>query len=236
MKVLSAADPKSPKIATEAGLLELSSNNRTAARAIFTRTLTTKSRIYGCSGRPGGHGPAGQTARSGQGTGGRRYSRESPGHAATYARRSVHASQGDLDSAAASFRKVIELDPGNLQAYGTLGQLYAKQGRLGEAVAEFEHFVSKQPNSVPGLTCSPCCSKNRRTSLRRRRGISRRLRSTSSGGGGEQPRLDIRRAWRESRHRVAVRAGSQGRAAIEPRSERHSRMGSITRGVLGRSP
>jgi tetratricopeptide (TPR) repeat protein len=49
-------------------------------------------------------------------------------------------------------RRVLAIDPSYLAAYGALGQLYARQGRLDAALAEFEALAARESNPVSALT------------------------------------------------------------------------------------
>jgi tetratricopeptide (TPR) repeat protein len=64
----------------------------------------------------------------------------------------VHAVDRDLAGAERSLKRVIELEPSSLQAYGMLGQLYLGQRRLDEARAEFERLARKQEKPVGART------------------------------------------------------------------------------------
>jgi tetratricopeptide (TPR) repeat protein len=59
---------------------------------------------------------------------------------------------GDPDQTEQMLRKVIEAEPGNIQAYGMLGKLYYQQGRLDMARKDFETLTKHQPNSVAAQT------------------------------------------------------------------------------------
>jgi len=64
----------------------------------------------------------------------------------------VYAAMGDGAKSENALKKVIEHDPSNLQAYGMLGQLYASQRRLPDALRNFEEVLKTQPRSVPTHT------------------------------------------------------------------------------------
>ena len=57
---------------------------------------------------------------------------------------------GDVTATERSLRKVIEVDPAQLDAYSLLGQFYASQRRLDEALAEFEKMAQLRPKSSVG--------------------------------------------------------------------------------------
>jgi tetratricopeptide (TPR) repeat protein len=59
---------------------------------------------------------------------------------------------GDLPAAEPLLRRAIELDAAHLDAYSLLGQLFAMQGRLDNARAEFEAMAARAPQSVPAHT------------------------------------------------------------------------------------
>ena len=57
------------------------------------------------------------------------------------------AATGDPTGGEKFLRRAIEADPSNLEAYGVLGRLYAAQGKLGQAVAEFDALAARQPSA-----------------------------------------------------------------------------------------
>ena len=52
---------------------------------------------------------------------------------------------GDVVATERTLRRVIEADPGQIEAYALLGQFYASQHRLDEARAEFEQLAQRRP-------------------------------------------------------------------------------------------
>ncbi len=56
--------------------------------------------------------------------------------------------QGDMEPAAVSFRRALELKPENTDALRNLGILYARQNRLAEAVRCFQEAVVLRPDSA----------------------------------------------------------------------------------------
>lgn len=64
----------------------------------------------------------------------------------------AYAAGGDEKRAEELLRKTIEVEPSNIDAYGTLGRLYARQHRLAEARTSFEGILKEQPDSVPVQT------------------------------------------------------------------------------------
>jgi putative PEP-CTERM system TPR-repeat lipoprotein len=64
----------------------------------------------------------------------------------------TYASAGDLASSESFLQRAIEVDPARLQGYALLGQLYAKQRRLQEAVEKYREVVKRNPKSVTAST------------------------------------------------------------------------------------
>jgi tetratricopeptide (TPR) repeat protein len=58
------------------------------------------------------------------------------------------AAAGDLASAEATLRRLLQLDPGRLEAYGLLGQMYVRQNKVAQAIAEFEQVLARNPKAV----------------------------------------------------------------------------------------
>ncbi len=54
--------------------------------------------------------------------------------------------------AEAAFKKAMALDETLLMAYANLGELYARQGKVDQAIREFETIVMKSPQQVSALT------------------------------------------------------------------------------------
>ena len=46
------------------------------------------------------------------------------------------------DEASAAFRKVVKLDPANVEAHFYLGSVAVGENKVGEAIAELEKYVS----------------------------------------------------------------------------------------------
>ena len=62
------------------------------------------------------------------------------------------AAENDAAGTEEMLKRAIETDPSAVQAYLALGRLYALQGRLDEAVVEFERVAARQPDSVTAPT------------------------------------------------------------------------------------
>jgi tetratricopeptide (TPR) repeat protein len=57
---------------------------------------------------------------------------------------------GDMQRAEEVFRKAVQLDPANFDAYRSLGNLYMTQHRLEEAKKEYELAASRRPEAAVG--------------------------------------------------------------------------------------
>jgi tetratricopeptide (TPR) repeat protein len=66
----------------------------------------------------------------------------------------TYAALGDLKTSEQLLRRALAGDPSYLSAYAALGQIYAKQGRLDAALAEFDALVQRDPKAVAALTLS----------------------------------------------------------------------------------
>lgn len=66
----------------------------------------------------------------------------------------TYAAVGDLKTSEQLLRRILAGDPSYLGAYSALGQIYAKQGRLDAALAEFDALVQRDPKPVAALTLS----------------------------------------------------------------------------------
>jgi tetratricopeptide (TPR) repeat protein len=64
----------------------------------------------------------------------------------------VQAELGDYARSEELLRRAIEVDPARNEAYGVLGQLYAAQGRVDQALREFETLAQREPKSIGAHT------------------------------------------------------------------------------------
>lgn len=64
----------------------------------------------------------------------------------------TYGAAGQEDKVEKFLRAGLELDPDNLQAYALLGRIYTSQGRLSEALGEFEVAAARQSNAVGAAT------------------------------------------------------------------------------------
>ena len=66
----------------------------------------------------------------------------------------TYAATGDLKTSEQLLRRTVTGDPTYLPAYAALGQIYAKQGRLDAALAEYDALAQRDPKPVAALTMS----------------------------------------------------------------------------------
>jgi tetratricopeptide (TPR) repeat protein len=64
----------------------------------------------------------------------------------------VHGAVGDWTRAEKLLTDAIDIDPNSLEAYGLLGQLYARENRLDAAREAFEAIAAQRPNAVSART------------------------------------------------------------------------------------
>lgn len=64
----------------------------------------------------------------------------------------TYAATGDAAAAERFLRRAIDVDSGDLAAYGALGQLYVQQGRLDDARVEFDRIAKQSAKPVGALT------------------------------------------------------------------------------------
>ena len=64
----------------------------------------------------------------------------------------TYASTGDLARAEGFLRQVLTVDASYLEAYSALAQIYVKQGRLNEALSEFDEVAKRQTKPIAALT------------------------------------------------------------------------------------
>ena len=64
----------------------------------------------------------------------------------------TYAGAGDLKKSEQALRKTIDADASNFQAYSMLGRLYLRQGRLDEALKEFDELSKREARPVQAHT------------------------------------------------------------------------------------
>ncbi len=64
----------------------------------------------------------------------------------------VRMVSGDMPAAETLLKDAIAANPSNMEAYGYLGQLYITQRRTGEAKAQYQEVLKREPRSIPIYT------------------------------------------------------------------------------------
>jgi len=64
----------------------------------------------------------------------------------------VYVATGQIDRTEATLRRMIEVDPDNLEGFNLLGRFYVARRKLPEARKTFDELVKKQPKSVTAQT------------------------------------------------------------------------------------
>jgi Tfp pilus assembly protein PilF len=64
----------------------------------------------------------------------------------------IYIATGQFERTEKSLRRIIEVDPTNLEGYSLLGQYYVTQRKLPEATREFSTLVERDPKSVSAYT------------------------------------------------------------------------------------
>ena len=138
VKQLAKEFPKSARAQTELGQLYVLKGDSKSARGAFEQALTIDPKnIEALSGLTAldiqAKNPAAARAR----VDARLAANQNDPRLLLLAAR-LYMVLGDVNATERSLRKVIEVDPAQLDAYALLGQFYASQRRLDEARAEFE--------------------------------------------------------------------------------------------------
>lgn len=152
LRALERALPKHPDVLAALGDLEVAKRNWTAARALYARALAeNQDHFEGLRGilavdaqlkRPAEvRSRLSEVLRNGS---------AEPRLLLLAGR--VYSVIGDTADAEAMWRRTIEADPDNLQAYVELSRLYHAQKRVAEATAKMTEFVTLRPESIAGHT------------------------------------------------------------------------------------
>ena len=146
----------------------------------------------------------------------------------------VYLAVRDLPKAETAYRRLLELDPNNIDAYSRLGAIYLAQNRLDEANASFEE-MAQRPGAQPWRKrcLGPC--RSGRTGRPRPESTLRAGDSAqpARGGCGEQPGLGLREQRRQPGSGAAAGADGEGRAAGQRLGHGYARLGLLSEGPFG---
>jgi tetratricopeptide (TPR) repeat protein len=143
--------PPSAPIQVQLGALLLARNDKTAAKAAFTKALTlgpeSPEALAGLIGVELTNNRAAALERM------EARLQEAPNDKHVwFLAAHLYFELKDYDRAEKALRRTIELDPTNISAFAMLGGLYGARGNLDEARRQFEIWVSQQPRSVAAHT------------------------------------------------------------------------------------
>lgn len=152
LKLLLAANPKSAEIQTEFGRLSLLKKNAAAARQFFTRALELDSNsteaLRGLVTLDiEAKKPADARAKVEA-----RLAKKSDDPDLLHLAAATYDASGDAARREEVLRKIVEVDPANLDAYAALGRIYYSAGKLDQARGEFEEMLKRQPKSIASQT------------------------------------------------------------------------------------
>lgn len=152
LKALEQAFPDSPAVQTEIGLLQLSRNNRTGARAAFERAIKARpTHLEAISGLVQ-LDLADRRADAARTRVDAAVAANPKGAGTLLLASRTYSALGDWPRAERLAQDAIEADPANLDAYGWLGRIYVAQKKLDNAIGQFTTIADRQPKSVPAHT------------------------------------------------------------------------------------
>ena len=145
--------PNSPDVQTMLGMIALRRGDIVLARRSFERSLRVDpDHIEALTGlttldAEAGHMPAAQARVEA-----RLAAVKSPTPNLLLLAAKIYVATGQFDRTENTLRRIIEVDPTNLQGYSLLGQYYVTQRKLPEATREFSALVERDPKSVSAYT------------------------------------------------------------------------------------
>jgi tetratricopeptide (TPR) repeat protein len=152
LKTLLLKFPTAPQVYDMAGTLALATNDRVQARRAWDHALTLDadnvdalggiSALYASEGKRR-EAKAFVEARLAEHP-------DRPGLLLLAAK--VRMAEGDAAAAETALKKLIQVDPQNLQAYVYLGQMFVAQKRILDAKKEYLAVIRQRPRSVPAHT------------------------------------------------------------------------------------
>jgi putative PEP-CTERM system TPR-repeat lipoprotein len=149
---LIARYPNSPMVLVQMGVLRGLQKNAAEARKYFDQAITLQPESV----EPlAGHVALDIAAKNG--TEARRrvdegLARGDPSVPLLMLAAQTYSATGDVKGSEELLRRVLTKDPAHLAAYGALGQLYLRQGKLNEARAELEELAKRNPEPIGALT------------------------------------------------------------------------------------
>lgn len=152
IRALQVRMPNSADVEIQLGSLFVSRNDPVAARSAFTKALSLASGSPEALAGLVGLDLASKNEAAAIGRLEARL-REAPDDArAWFLAAHTYFSLKDLARTENALRKTIELNPANLRAFAMLGAVYGAQGKMDEAMLQFEAWAVRQPRSIAAQT------------------------------------------------------------------------------------
>jgi len=149
---LVAQVPRSADVYALAGAVASMKKNLPAARAAFTRALELDSNSIAALGGLVAIDIASKRPADAQARLAARLASDAENPAVLDLAGRAYMSMGDAARAEQAWRKLVQVQPGNMAAYAALGRLFFSQGRLDDARRELERSVERGPNDVGAHT------------------------------------------------------------------------------------
>lgn len=153
LRTLLARFPRSPDVHTLSGTLSLNGNHYGDARRSFEQALSFDAdHVDALSGLAAVDAATNRLADARARVEARIAAAARPKAGLLVLAAKIYAASNDPASTERALRRLIELEPSNLEGYGLLGQFYLGRRQLGRAQTEFAELVKRQPSSVAGHT------------------------------------------------------------------------------------
>jgi len=144
--------PNSSAVLTQVGGLYLARHDHANARAAFTQALTLDPTSPDALGGLVVLDLGAKDAKSAIARVEARLAAAPDDARAWYLAARSYALVGDAPQTERALMKTIEIDPANVQAYGMIGDLYGMQGKLDQALQQFQAWATREPRSVAAQT------------------------------------------------------------------------------------
>jgi Tfp pilus assembly protein PilF len=152
LKTLLAKFPNAPQVHDMVGTLALATNDTASARMAWDRALAIDPENVDALGGIAALDTAAKKPAQARAFIEARLAKQPDRPGLLLLAAKVRMATGDTAGTEAALKKLLEVDPQNLQAYGFLGQIYVKQKRIADAKREYAAVIRQRPRSVPAHT------------------------------------------------------------------------------------
>jgi tetratricopeptide (TPR) repeat protein len=153
LKILQDRYPNSPEVHTTIGRVALQRENTALARRWFERALQIDpDYAEALSGLTALDAEAGKLSQARARVEARLAAAKTASPDLLLLAAKIYLTAGDLNRTEQTLRRLIDVDPANLESYNLLGQFYVAQRRLPEATREFATIARREPKSVTAQT------------------------------------------------------------------------------------